>query len=58
LAHSIGDASEAACARSDLIEKRRKLMEAWASFLAAPPSRDTGQGVIFGPGPFGTGPRW
>jgi integrase len=43
LAHAIGDATEVAYARSDLVEKRRKLMQAWASFLAAPPARDTGR---------------
>ncbi len=32
LAHGIKDKSEAAYARSDLFEKRRKLMMAWASF--------------------------
>jgi integrase len=37
LAHAIGDATEAAYARSDLIEKRRRLMEQWATFLAASP---------------------
>ena len=41
LAHAIGDATEAAYARSDLIEKRRKLMQAWATFLTAPSVRDT-----------------
>lgn len=34
LAHTIRDKSEAAYARSDLFEKRRKLMERWASFLS------------------------
>jgi integrase len=38
LAHAIGDQTEAAYARSDLIEKRRRLMQQWASFLAAPPA--------------------
>jgi integrase len=38
LAHDIGDQTEAAYARSDLIEKRRRLMQTWASFLAAPPA--------------------
>ncbi|WP_114285652.1 tyrosine-type recombinase/integrase [Candidatus Halocynthiibacter alkanivorans] len=33
LAHSIKDKSEAAYARSDLFEKRRKLMSDWAEFL-------------------------
>lgn len=34
LAHSVGDAASQAYARSDLLKKRRKLMEAWASYLA------------------------
>ena len=33
LAHAIGDATEAAYRRSDALEKRRKLMEAWAAFV-------------------------
>jgi integrase len=33
LAHTIGDKVEAAYRRSDALERRRKLMEAWASFL-------------------------
>jgi integrase len=32
LAHAIGNKTEAAYRRGDLFEKRRKLMEAWASF--------------------------
>jgi integrase len=32
LAHASGDKIEAAYARSDVIDKRRKLMEAWASY--------------------------
>jgi integrase len=35
LAHVNKDKSEAAYARSDLFEKRRKLMDTWASYLAA-----------------------
>ncbi|KXF90270.1 tyrosine-type recombinase/integrase [Phaeobacter inhibens] len=35
LAHGIKDKAEAAYARSDLFDKRRKLMEAWASVAAA-----------------------
>lgn len=34
LAHQSGDETERAYARSDLFEKRRKLMDAWASYLA------------------------
>lgn len=33
LAHSIKDKAEAAYARSDLFEKRRKMMEAWECAL-------------------------
>jgi integrase len=33
LAHKLGDAAEQAYARSDLFEKRRKMMEAWAIYL-------------------------
>lgn len=34
LAHKVGDAAEQAYARSDLFEKRLKMMEAWAAYLA------------------------
>jgi integrase len=36
LAHSVGSAVEAAYRRSDLFDKRRKLMAAWAEFCAKP----------------------
>jgi integrase len=35
LAHAVGDAVEAAYARSDVFKKRRKMMESWAGYLAA-----------------------
>jgi acyl-CoA reductase-like NAD-dependent aldehyde dehydrogenase len=35
LAHAVGDAVERAYARSDVFEKRRKLMQAWAAYLDA-----------------------
>ncbi|MBA3324021.1 MAG: hypothetical protein H0T41_01635 [Rhodobacteraceae bacterium] len=35
LAHATRDKAEAAYARSDLLEKRRKMMEAWACYLEA-----------------------
>jgi integrase len=38
LAHAIGNATEASYARGDLLEKRRRLMQQWAGFLAAPPA--------------------
>lgn len=36
LGHVVGDKSEAAYRRGDALEKRRKLMEAWARFCASP----------------------
>ena len=38
LAHAIENKVEAAYRRGDLFEKRRKLMDAWAGFCAAPTS--------------------
>lgn len=35
LSHAVGDAVARAYARSDALEKRRELMEAWAQYLAA-----------------------
>jgi integrase len=35
LAHSLPDKAEAAYARSDLLEKRAEMMEAWAQFISA-----------------------
>jgi integrase len=39
LAHISGDKVERAYARSDVLEKRRQLMEAWAKFCATPPAQ-------------------
>jgi integrase len=36
LAHVSGDATERAYARGDMLEKRRQLMEAWATFCSRP----------------------
>jgi integrase len=41
LAHVVGDASERAYWRGDMIEKRRRLMEEWNKFVSTPP-RKTG----------------
>ena len=44
LAHAIGNQTEAAYARGDLLEKRRQIMEQWATHCAtpsAPADRDT-----------------
>jgi integrase len=38
LSHAIGDKVEAAYRRGDLLEKRRRLMEAWATFAATKPA--------------------
>jgi integrase len=38
LAHAIGNAVEKAYRRSDLFEKRRKLMGAWATFCTTAPT--------------------
>ena len=40
LAHSVSDAVEAAYRRGDLLEKRRKLMEAWATYCGRPASAE------------------
>jgi integrase len=40
LDHAIGSQVEAAYRRGDLLEKRKLLMEAWAKFCAAAPSKD------------------
>jgi integrase len=40
LAHVVGDETERAYRRGDALEKRRKLMEAWSGYLAAPKERD------------------
>ena len=34
LAHTIGNSTEAAYARTDLFERRRALMQAWANYLS------------------------
>ena len=37
LAHVVGDATVRAYARSDLFDKRRQLMQAWAEFCCSVP---------------------
>ena len=39
LAHVVGDAAERAYQRSDLFDKRRDLMTAWARYLDSAPAR-------------------
>lgn len=40
LAHRVGDATERAYRRADALEKRRKLMEAWAKYIATSKSEN------------------
>ena len=42
LGHSVGNEVEAAYRRGDALEKRRKLMEAWAGFLSRPAAAKAG----------------
>jgi integrase len=42
LAHTVGTAVERAYRRSDLFERRRRLMADWAAFCASPPA-ETGK---------------
>jgi integrase len=48
LAHAVENKVEAAYRRGDLFEKRRRLMDAWASFCMAPAG---GKVVSIGRGP-------
>jgi hypothetical protein len=41
LAHAIENKTEAAYRRSDALEKRRKLLAAWAAFCSSPPAVNT-----------------
>jgi integrase len=45
LAHAVGDKVEAAYRRGDLFAKRRRIMDAWAKFCAAPPTAGGGKVV-------------
>lgn len=46
LAHDERDKTEAAYSRSDLIGKRRELMQAWADFVTTPPAANVVHGVF------------
>jgi integrase len=50
LAHSVGTEVERAYARSDLIEKRRQLMKAWAEWCSKPSKASGGAVVAIGRG--------
>jgi integrase len=45
LAHAVGDATELAYRRGDLFEKRKRLMEAWATYCGAAPKQDVQSNV-------------
>ena len=42
LAHKNGDKTEAAYLRSDVMQKRRAIMSAWAQFCTTPPAKAAG----------------
>jgi integrase len=48
LAHAIPVAVEAAYRRGDLLDKRRRLMDDWATFCTKPPSRQSDNVVTMG----------
>jgi integrase len=48
LSHAIGNQTEAAYARGDLLEKRRNVMQQWSTFLASPPAPARGKVVAIG----------
>jgi integrase len=47
LAHAVGNQNERAYARGSMLEKRRKLMEAWANYCGRPPVADGRRVVAF-----------
>ena len=49
LAHTVQNPTEAAYARSDLFERRRRLMDVWAAYLNGQPKSDTH--TVADPGP-------
>ena len=49
LAHSVGTDQEKAYRRGDMLDKRRKLMEAWARFCTSPPAAASGKVVSMQP---------
>ena len=48
LAHAVGSAVEQAYARSDLVAKRRELMQRWAKFLIGRDCREAHRGAASG----------
>jgi integrase len=46
LAHTVGSGQEKSYRRGDMIDKRRKLMEAWAKYCTSPPVQAQGNNVL------------
>jgi len=46
LAHNVGTEVERAYRRTDMIAKRRQLLEQWAKFCASPPAKSTDKVVV------------
>jgi integrase len=46
LAHAVGSEAEQAYRRKDMIEKRRKLMEQWATYCTSPPVAQEAEGKV------------
>jgi len=46
LAHGVGDKTEQTYARSDLFEKRRKLMEMWSNYTIQSPYEPKKSNII------------
>ncbi|WP_374524784.1 tyrosine-type recombinase/integrase [Sphingopyxis sp.] len=47
LAHTISDKVEAAYRRGDMVQKRRRMMDHWAAFLASPPPAETAGNISY-----------
>ena len=48
IAHSVGDKVEAAYRRGDMLERRRRMMDDWASFCARPAAKEDNVSPIRG----------
>jgi integrase len=57
LAHVIGNKVEQAYRRTDMFEKRRRLMHQWATFCTAPPPKQTSNVTLLQTKPSGASPR-
>ncbi len=48
LAHVIGDSTEQAYVRGDALDKRRRMMDAWARYCATPSRKPANEGQVVG----------